>query len=81
MDNSQNLKTLFPDWITEEAINRVFSHYEGGAFTFDLPVDELTSTVRNTVYHVIPRYAGDGAEDIVKKLRRIMAHELDNPKD
>lgn len=30
----------------------------------------------NTVYHVIPRYAGDGAESVLNKLRRILARNL-----
>jgi hypothetical protein len=78
LNNNQNIKNLFPDWVTEEALLRVLSHYEDGEFIFPLPEDEICSVKGNTVYHVIPRYADDGAEDIVKKLRRIMAYDLDN---
>jgi len=78
MKNDQNPKYMLPDWITEEALTRVLSYYEDGAFIFPLPEREICSTKGNTVYHVIPHYAGDEAEDIVAKLRRIMAHELEN---
>lgn len=30
----------------------------------------------NTVYHIVPRYAGDGAESVLNKLRRILARNL-----
>ena len=79
MKNNQNLKSLFPEWVSDEAIARVFSHYEDGVFTFDLPDQEITSIEKNTVYHVIPRYAGEDAENIVQKLRRIMTYELQEP--
>jgi len=76
MDTAKNLQDLFPDWVSEEALQRVFSHYDKGAFTFPLMDSEICSSNRNTVYHIIPHYAATGAEDIIHKLRRIMANEL-----
>ena len=32
----------------------------------------------NTVYHVVPHYAEDGAESVLNKLRRILARNFQN---
>ena len=80
MDKKKHdLQKSLPSWVTAESVERVLSHYKDGSFIFDLPADELTETVRGVTYHAIPHYADEGAEDIVHKLRRIMANEL--PKD
>ena len=78
MSEIHDLFPFLPDWVTEEMVERVLSRYEDGAFTFDLDNTEICDYSGNTVYHLIPRYAGDGAEDIVHKLRRIMANSSDN---
>ena len=75
----ENPYNLFPEWVSAEALERVFSRYTDGEFVFELPKDGFSETVRGTTYHVVPHYADEDAEDIVSKLRRIMASEL--PKD
>jgi len=75
-ENNNDLKKSLPSWVTQESLERVLSHYKDGEFVFDLPKEELCQTIRGTTYHVIPRFADEGAEEITQKLRRIMANEL-----
>jgi len=50
--------------------------FKDGAFELELDMEEQVIHEGNTVYHVIPRYAGDGAESVLNKLRRILARNL-----
>ena len=75
-ENNNDLKKSLPSWVTQESLEKVLSHYKDGEFVFDLPKEELCQTIRGTTYHVIPRFADEGAEEITQKLRRIMANEL-----
>lgn len=59
------------------ALEHVAWYFQDGAFVFDLGADEYTVTEGNTVYHLLPRYANEGAESVVNKLRRIMERELE----
>lgn len=76
-DDAHGLLKVMPDWVTEEKLARVLEHYRDGVFEFDLPQDSFSETIRGTTYQVVPHYATEGSEDILNKLRRIMAHDLD----
>ena len=73
-DKIDNARYGLPDWVTIDALRRVFDHYDDGAFHFDLEESETDSEVGKTVYHTIARYS-DSGESVMDKLRRIMAHE------
>lgn len=50
--------------------------FKDGAFELELDKEEQVIYESNTVYHVVPRYAEDGAESVLNKLRRILARNL-----
>lgn len=77
MDDFQKFLNILPDWADEERLARVLEHYRDGVFEFDLPQDGFSETIRGTTYQVVPHYAAEGSEDILNKLRRIMARDLD----
>lgn len=52
-------------------------HFKDGAFEFDFDTGEHIAVEGNTVYHVIPHYAGDGAESVLDKLRRMIAKNME----
>ena len=52
--------------------------FKDGAFELELDKEEQVIYESNTVYHVVPRYAEDGAESVLNKLRRILARNLQN---
>lgn len=76
MDKARELKDI-PKYITPEIAERVAEHFKDGVFEFDLNTEGHIAIEGNTVYHVIPHFAEDGAESIVSKLRRIMARNLE----
>lgn len=51
-------------------------HFKDDAFEFDFDTEGHVAVEGNTVYHIIPRYAQDGAESVLNKLRRIIAKNL-----
>ena len=59
--------------LKSETAERMMQHFKDGAFEFE----GHTAVEGNTVYHVIPHFAGEGSESIVNKLRRIMARNLE----
>ena len=52
--------------------------FKDGAFELELDTEEQVIYEGNTVYHVVPHYAEDGAESVLNKLRRILARNLQN---
>lgn len=74
--NYDDLRNKISSWITTESVEQILSHHRDGEFVFDFPEDELCERVKGTTYHVIPHFADEGAEEIIQKLRRIMANEL-----
>ncbi|MFQ8942567.1 MAG: hypothetical protein ACLR8I_07675 [Christensenellaceae bacterium] len=52
-------------------------HFKDGVFEFDFDTEEHIAVEGNTVYHVIPHYAGDDAENVLNKLRRMIAKNLE----
>ena len=50
--------------------------FKDGAFESALDKEEQVIYESNTVYHIVPRYAEDGAESVLNKLRRILARNL-----
>lgn len=52
-------------------------HFKDGAFEFDFDTREHIAVEGNTVYHVIPHYAGYGAESVLDKLRRMIAKNME----
>ena len=56
---------------------RVAEHFKDGAFEFDFSTEEMIAVEGNTIYHVIPHYAGDDAENVLNKLRRMIAKNLE----
>ncbi|MCL2141042.1 MAG: hypothetical protein FWH42_05200 [Dehalococcoidia bacterium] len=83
LNNAQTIKNIrnlcsIPADISDEAISRVISHYdtETKSFVFPLTEKEISSVHSRTVYHVIPRYSPESAEDVISKLRRLMNYEL-----
>lgn len=73
----ENFRASLPDWMDDEKLMRVLAHYKDGIFEFDLPTDGFEETIRGVTYRTVPHYAAVGSEDILNKLRRIMARELD----
>lgn len=59
-----------------ETAERMMQHFKDGAFEFELNTEGHIAVEGNTVYHVIPHFAGKASESIVKKPRRIMARNL-----
>ena len=72
----KDLKDI-PEYLTLEVAERVARHFKDGVFEFDLNTEGHIAVEGNTVYHVIPHFAEDGAESIVSNLRRIMARDLE----
>lgn len=62
--------------LTPEIAERVMRHFKDGAFEFDFDTEGHVAVEGNMVYHIIPRYAQDGAESVLNKLRRIIAKNL-----
>lgn len=60
-----------------EVAERVAEHFKDGVFEFDFDTEEHIAVEGNTVYHVIPHYAGDDAENVLNKLRRMIAKNLE----
>lgn len=52
-------------------------HFKDGVFEFDFDTEEHITVEGNTVYHVIPYYAGDDAESVLNKLRRMIAKNME----
>lgn len=75
MDKRKGLEQL-PKNLNPEIAERVARHFKDGVFEFDFSTEESIATEGNTVYHVIPHYAGAEAESVLDKLRRIMAGRL-----
>lgn len=76
MDKNNN--TFLPEGITATRLQEFSRHIENNKAVFDLPSGEVSIFEGNTVYHIIPHYAQTG-EDVVTKLRRILARELRQP--
>ena len=76
MAEKKDLSTL-PQFLKPEVAERVAEHFKDGAFEFDFDTGEHISEEGNTVYHVIPHYAGDGAESVLDKLRRMIAKNME----
>ena len=72
VDLSELPKNLKP-----EIAERVAEHFKDGVFEFDFDTEEHIAMEGNTVYHVIPHYAGDDAENVLNKLRRMIAKNLE----
>ncbi len=54
VDLSELPKNLKP-----EIAERVAEHFKDGAFEFDFSTEEMIAVEGNTIYHVIPHYAGE----------------------
>lgn len=76
MAEKKDLDTL-PQFLKPEVAERVAEHFKDGAFEFDFDTREHIAVEGNTVYHVIPHYAGDGAESVLDKLRRMIAKNME----
>jgi len=59
-----------------ETAKRMMQHFKDGAFEFELDTEGCIAVEGNTVYHVIPHFAGEGSESIVNKLRRMMSRNF-----
>ena len=64
--------------IAPETAERMAQCFKDGAFELELDMEEQVIYEGTTVYHIVPRYAGDGAESVLNKLRRILARNLQN---
>lgn len=76
MGNNKDLNTL-PQFLKPEVAERVSEHFKDGVFEFDFDTGEHIAVEGSTVYHVIPHYAGDGAESVLDKLRRMIAKNME----
>ena len=74
MADKKDLSTL-PKFLKPEVAERVAEHFKDGVFEFD--TEEHIAMEGNTVYHVIPHYAGEAAESVLNKLRRMIAKNLE----
>ena len=72
MADKKDLSTL-PQFLKPE----VAEHFKDGMFEFDFAAEEHIAVEGNTVYHVLPHYASDGAESVLNKLRRMIAKNLE----
>ena len=66
-----------PKNLKPEIAERVAEHFKEGVFEFDFSTEEMIAVEGNTVYHVIPHYAEGEAENVLDKLRRILAGNLE----
>ncbi len=55
---------------------RMERHFKDGAFYFDLGGNSYPFFEGNTVYTVVPHFAEQGSEGIVKKRKRLMEKDL-----
>jgi len=62
--------------IAPETAERMARCFKNGAFELELGREEQVIYEGNTVYHVVPHYAEDGAESVLNKLRRLLARNL-----
>ena len=76
MAEKKDLSTL-PQFLKPEVAERVAEHFKDGACEFDFDTGEHIAVEGNTVYHVIPHYAGDGAESVLDKLRRMISKNME----
>ena len=76
MADKKDLSTL-PKFLKPEVAERVAEHFKYGVFEFDFDTEEHIAMEGNTVYHVIPHYAGEAAESVLNKLRRMIAKNLE----
>lgn len=76
MNNRDKLYDI-PSGLDPEIAERIGQYYKDGAFEFEFGTEEIITVEGNTVYHVIPRYAEDGAESVLAKLRRIIEKSLE----
>lgn len=76
MAEKKDLSTL-PQFLKTEVAERVAEHFKDGMFEFDFDTEEHIAVEGNTVYHVIPHYANDGAESVLNKLRRMLAKNME----
>lgn len=76
MRNPEDLSRL-PKNLKPEIAERVAEHFRDGAFEFDFSTEEMIAVEGNTVYHTVPHYAEGEAENVLDKLRRIMARNLE----
>lgn len=76
MVEKKDLSTL-PQFLKPEVAERVAEHFKDGMFEFDFDTEEHIAVEGNTVYHVIPHYADDGAESVLNKLRRMIAKNME----
>ena len=60
MADKKDLSTL-PKFLKPEVAERVAEHFKDGVFEFDFDTEEHIAMEGNTVYHVIPHYAGYNA--------------------
>ena len=79
MTEKKDLNTL-PQFLKPEVAERVAEHFKDGMFEFDFDTEEHIAIEGNTVYHVIPHYAGDEAESVQNKLRRMIAKDMEERK-
>ena len=76
MADKKDLSTL-PKFLKPEVAEHVAEHFKDGVFEFDFDTEEHIAMEGNTVYHVIPHYAGEAAESVLNKLRRMIAKNLE----
>ena len=69
--------SMLPQFLKPEVAERVAEHFKDGVFEFDFDTEEHIAVEGNTVYHVIPHYAGDDAESVLNKLRRMIAKNME----
>ncbi len=55
-------------YLRPETAECVMQYFKDGAFELELDTEGYTAVEGNTVYHVIPHFAGEGSESIVNKL-------------